>query len=408
MMMQHSNDFPRRVLFSICGYLLLVLLGAVKVQAATYYVSLSGSDSNSGTSSSPFKTFAKALKPLKPGDTLYIRAGTWTQQLDLMANKTSGTSSAYIKIAGYPGEKVTIRYADPTEASYGPIKARGETHRYLIFENLVLDGSNTTNKTNWQIRGGNHHFILRNLEIKNFKATGLFIVANDVQVINCTIHDQITVGTSRHYGIYLGSGSNVMIQGTRIYNNPGGGIHVYNGPISNLTIRNNALYNNNGMSSSSVGGILVWGKSSSIISSTKIYNNLSYKNGTSSGSGPASGILVGPYTSGTKVWNNTVYGNKGYGVQIGFDTTTKSTVVQNNISYGNGKGNYINKGSSTTYTNNVTTDPKFVSVSSNNFQLQSSSPAANKGVNLSSVPNDYRNVARPKGASHDIGGYENY
>ncbi|MDH4079254.1 MAG: right-handed parallel beta-helix repeat-containing protein [Nitrospira sp.] len=404
--MKHSNNFQRHVLFSICAYLLLVFLGAVNVQAATYYVSLSGSDSNSGTSSSPFKTFAKAVKPLKPGDTLYIRAGTWTQQLDLMRDNKSGTSSAYIKIAGYPGEKVTIRYADSITSGYGPIKARGN-RGYFIFENLVLDGSVSTNNTHWQIRDGNHHFILRNLEIKNFKGNGLFIKANNVQVINCSIHHQIQYSTSRVYGIYF-NGANGVIQGNKIYSNPGGGLTLYPGPISNLVVRGNAIYDNNSMANSNVGGILLWGSSSSIISNTQIYNNLVYRNATASTSGNASGIMIGPYTSGTKVWNNTSYKNKRYGVQIGHDTTTKNTVVQNNISYANGTGNYINVGSGTTYTNNLTTDPKFVSASSNNFQLQSSSPAANTGVTLSSVPNDYRNVARPKGAKHDIGGYENY
>lgn len=407
--MKRSNDFRCRILFTICAWsLLLVLLGSMDVLAATYYVSLSGSDSNPGTQSQPFKTFAKAVTPLKPGDTLYIRAGTWTQQLDLMKNNKSGTSSAYIKIAGYPGEKVTIRYADPYVASYGPIKARGN-RGYFIFENLILDGSATTNKTNWQIREGNHHFILRNIEIMNFHATGLYVQGNYIQVINCSIHNQITVGTSRHYGIYF-NGANGVIQGNKIYNNPGGGIHAYPGPISNLAIRGNAIYNNSTMASTPVGGILVWGSSSSTVTNTQISNNLVYKNG-SSVSGAAGGILVGPYTSGTKVWNNTTYANKGYGLQIGYTSSrasTKSTVAQNNITYGNGSGNYMNAGTSTTSTNNLTTDPKFVSASSNNFQLQSSSPAINAGVKLSAVQTDYRNLPRPKGASHDIGGYENY
>jgi len=408
-MKKQTHYFQRRLLFSICASpLLLALLGSVTAQAATYYVSLSGNDSYPGTQTQPFRNFARAISPLRPGDTLYIRGGVWTQQIDLQTPNKSGTSGNYIKIAGYPGETVTIRYADPYVASYGPIKSRG-TRGYLIFENLILDGSNTTEKTNWQIRDGNHHFILRNIEIKNFRATGLFIQANDIQVINCSIHDQITVGTSRHYGIYF-NGANGLVQGNRIYNNPGGGIHAYPGPISNLVIRGNSIYNNSTKPDTSVGGILVWGSSSSSIANTQIYNNLVYRN-VPSVSSSTGGILVGPYTSGTKVWNNTIYGNKGNGLQIGFtssSTTTKSAVAQNNITYGNGNKNYLNAGTSTVSTNNVTTDPKFVSAASNNFQLQSGSPAVNTGVVLSSVKTDYRNLPRPKGTSHDIGGYENY
>lgn len=398
--------FFRLALLPICTLsLLLVLLGSMDAQAATYYVSLSGSDSNPGTQSQPFKSFAKAVTPLRPGDTLYIRGGLWTQQLDLMKDNKSGTSSAYIKIAGYPGETVTIRFADQIVSGYGPIKVRGN-RGYFIFENLVLDGSNSTNGTMWQIRDGNHHFILRNIEIKRFQSSGLFVIANNVQVINCSIHDQIAASTARRYGIYF-NGANGLIQGNKIYNNPGGGIQAYPGPISNLIIRGNDIHNNNTMSNSPVGGILVWGNSSNIIYNTQIYNNLVYRNATASTAGSASGILIGPYTSGTKVLNNTSYGNRLYGIQV-HSSTAKSTIVQNNIAYGNGNGNYYNGGSGTTYTNNITTDPKFVNASINNFQIRSDSPAANKGLRVSSVPNDYRNASRPKGTTHDIGGYENY
>lgn len=406
-MMNRSNCFYRRS-FLLCGSLFLfILLGPIAAQSATYYVSLSGKDSNSGTSTSaPFRTLLKAVQPLRPGDTLYIRGGTWTEQLNLMQYNTSGTSGKYIKIAGYPGETVTIRYAEPNVGGYGPIKARG-TRGYLIFENFKLDGSNMPNKTGWQIDNRNHHFVLRNLEIKNFKYNGIYIAGNDTQVINCSIHDQVSAtGQSgeRWYGIYFHNGANGLLHGNKIYNNPGGGIHLYPGPLSNLVVRQNEVHNNNKLSSSAVGGIILYGLSSSPIANAKIYNNLVYRNGTSS-SGVANGIRI-EYATGTKLWNNTVYGNKSYGIHIG--PYAKSTVIQNNISYGNSSGSYYNRGASTTYTNNVTTDPKFVNSSSNNFQLQSSSPAVNKGVALSSVPNDFRNVARPKSATHDIGGYENY
>lgn len=408
-MTNRAITFRHYTLIALCSLILLLILqGPIIAHATTYYVSLSGNDSYPGTQSQPFRTFKKAISPLVPGDTLYIRGGLWTEQIDLMTPNKSGTSGNYLKIAGYPGETVTIRYADPYVNSYGPIKSRG-TRGYLIFENLVLDGSNTTEKTNWQIRQGNHHFILRNIEIKNFRSTGLFIQANDIQVINCSIHDQITVGTYRHYGIYF-NGANGLIQGSKIYNNPGGGIHAYPGPISNLIIRGNTVYNNSTKPDTTVGGILVYGSPSYPIANTQIYNNLVYRNSPSP-SGSTGGILVGPYTSGTKVWNNTIYGNKGNGLQIGFtasSATTKSTVAQNNISYGNGNANYLNAGTSTFSTSNITTDPKFVNAASNNFQLQSGSPAANKGVVLSSVKIDYRNIPRPKGTTYDIGGYENY
>jgi len=411
--MMNRSRFQHRVLVPLCGsFLLLVLLGPVMAQGATYYVSLTGNNANSGTSTSaPFRTLAKAVQPLKPGDTLYIRGGIWTEMIDLR-NKT-GTAGYYMKVAGYPGEKVTIRYADPIDNGSGPIKARG-SRGYFIFENLVLDGINGAPRSGFAIRDGNHHFTLRNLEIMNFRANGLYIAGKDIQVINCKIHDARPASTSPgqgvyYYGIYAHSGSNILLQGNEVYRNSGGGLTLYPGPLSNLVVRNNSIHDNNYVSTANIGGIWLQGTSSYFIANTQIYNNLVYKNSSASTSGNADGITISYNTTGTKVWNNTVYGNKRYGLRIGYNSTTTNTVVQNNISYGNKAGNYLNTGTGTINANNLlTTDPKFVSASSNNFQLQSSSPAVNKGVKLSSVPTDYRNIGRPKGVSHDIGGYENY
>ena len=407
--MNHFNKFLSSGSRSLCAALLFFAVSTpIAAHSATYYVSLTGNDANPGTLSAPFRTFAKALTPLKPGDTLYIRGGLWTTQLDLMSPRViSGTSSAYVTIAGYPGETVTIRYADTVSPGWGPIKARG-AQGYLTFENLVLDGINGPNKTGWQLPPGNHHFILRNLEIKNFRSSGLYIEANDVQVINCTIHDQISVSGStgeRWYGIYAHHGSNLLLQGNKIHHNPGGGVQLYPGPISNAVIRGNAIYNNNSLPSSVVGGIIVQGTSTTSISNTQIYNNLVYRNGSSS-AGYAPGIQVTYYTNGTKIWNNTVYANNKWGIHIGWNSTTVNTVVQNNISYGNTVGNYYNIGSGTIASNNITTDPGFVDAATNNFALRAGSVAIDRGARLSSVVTDYRNFQRPRGASHDVGGYE--
>src|SRR5258706_1044208 len=62
-----------------------------------YYVSTTGSDTNTGTNSAPFKTFAKAVSVLQAGDTLQVVAGTYNETLTL---STSGTSAAPITVIG--------------------------------------------------------------------------------------------------------------------------------------------------------------------------------------------------------------------------------------------------------------------------------------------------------------------
>jgi hypothetical protein len=391
--------------------ILFMIIGAMTAEAATYYVATTGNDAyvctTAQTVSTPKRTIKSGISCLKPGDKLYIRGGTYTEQIDLATPNKSGTAGYYITIAGYPGEKPTIRYSEGTDG-YGVVRARGN-RGWLIFENLVLDGALSGNRTGWQLTEGNHDFILRNLEIKNFHSNGVFVSANNVQILNCQIHHQASSDASRWYGIYFHNGANGVIQGNAIYNNPGGGIHAYPGTISNLIIRGNRIYSNNTMTTSNVEGIIVFrGSRNGVmqnITGVQIYNNLVYNNSISGGT--SGGIRVSNGPDGTKIWNNTVYANKGWGINIQTGTSKPTnTVVQNNIVYANTLGQIANTGISSILNYNLTTDPRFVNPSAADFNLQTSSPAINKGVILSSVKTDIRSASRPKGSTHDIGAYE--
>jgi hypothetical protein len=72
-----------------------------------YYVSNSGNDNNQGaTIDQPFRTIAKGVGELKPGDILYLRGGVYVEPVDI-ANK-HGTPTAYIVIRSYEGEHAYI------------------------------------------------------------------------------------------------------------------------------------------------------------------------------------------------------------------------------------------------------------------------------------------------------------
>jgi parallel beta-helix repeat protein len=392
-------------------WILFVFFGAITAEAATYYVATTGNDSHACTTAqtitTPKRTIKSGIACLKPGDRLYIRGGTYTEQVDLIGPNKTGQAGYYITIAGYPGEKPTIRYSEGTNG-YGVIKARGN-RGWLIFENLILDGSLSGDRTGWQIRDGNHDFILRNIEIKNFRMNGLNVTAaNNIQILNCKIHHQ--VATERWYGIYFHSGANGVIEGNEIYNNPGGGIHAYPGTISNLIIRGNRIHYNNTMTNSSVEGIIVYrGLTNGVpqaIRGVQIYNNVVYKNSTYGGT--SGGIRVSNGPDGTKVWNNTVYANKGWGINIqsGSNGKPTNTVVQNNIVFANTSGQIANGGTGSIISANLIVDPRFVNASAADFNLQLSSPAIDKGVLLSLVKVDIRKYPRPKRLGQDIGAYE--
>ncbi len=86
----------------------VLALAAGSCLAADYYVAPSGNDNNPGTEAKPWKTISQANKTLQPGDTVYLRAGTYDGQSIQPAH--SGTSeSARIAYVAYPGEKPVIR-----------------------------------------------------------------------------------------------------------------------------------------------------------------------------------------------------------------------------------------------------------------------------------------------------------
>jgi hypothetical protein len=137
------------------------------------------------------------------------------------------------------------------------------------------------------------------------------------------------------------------------------------------------------------------------------------------------------------IFNNTMYGfgddASGSGAGISFVSTNNhpggvSAEISNNIVYDTRGGVYTNiveadfpniTGSNNDWfstggslensvdsrlSNNIFQDPKFIN-NTNNYQLQSISPAINSGITWLSL-RDIRGILRPQGAAFDIGAYE--
>lgn len=94
--------------------ILLLFLG-LQLQATTYYVSVSGSDSYNGTSiSTPFKTCAKVVSTtLQPGDSVLFKAGDcWREEFYL---NEAGVSGNYIYFGRY-GTGVNPKFLGSSKA----------------------------------------------------------------------------------------------------------------------------------------------------------------------------------------------------------------------------------------------------------------------------------------------------
>lgn len=84
--------------------------------------STKGDDAAAGSEAAPWKTISHAVRQLAPGDTLYIRGGTYYERPALTK---SGTEAAPITIAGYPGELIVVdgglrEFAEDPAGSWQP------------------------------------------------------------------------------------------------------------------------------------------------------------------------------------------------------------------------------------------------------------------------------------------------
>ena len=366
--------------------------------ATTYYVAKTGSDTNSCTAAqapaTPKLTIKRGLSCLKAGDTLSLRAGTYTETLNNRAQTIpTGTPSAPVTIAAYPGETVILK-----PSGYAVIQIIGNTHKYLVFDRLVIDGTNITSTRAIDLDGvdqsGAGHIRFTNCEVRNAPGSGVLIGrgSNYHEFLNCDFHHNGRDHVA--YGLYVQS-SNNRIEGSKLHHNSGYGVHVYNGNpgqrANKNEIKKNLVYNNSTGAPASA-GILIGSGDGNLASNNVVYDQ------------PV-GIMVGQKEStNSQVYNNTVYNNSLDGIQIRSSSATAT--VKNNIAYNNGTNihNYSNGG--TTLANNLTTNPTFTNASAADFTLREGSAAINAGASLSQVSDDCNNTPRPQGGSYDIGAYE--
>jgi parallel beta-helix repeat protein len=366
-------------------------------EGATYYVATTGNNANAGAETTPFQTLNKGVSVLKPGDTLYVRQGTYVEKLfDSIPAGTSWTQP--VTVAAYPGEKVTIQ---PNAAEHVLVFQGSDTH-YIIIDGFIIDGANSLYngvKITSTSQGGAHHIRIKNTEIKNTQTSGILVTAGADynEFINLDVHHTGLSATSGSdgggHGVYIGSANN-LLERSSIHDNRKVGIQVYNGKggVNNNIIRYNKSYKNGtaGLSDGKSGLIIGSG------SGTIAYNNIVWGN-------PGSGITVGYGASGVKVYNNTTYDNQEYGIDV---RSSSNTEVKNNIIYGNKSGSITNAGTGTIQQNNLTDNPNFVDPAKGNFKLNSGSPAIDKGSALTQIKDDFEGTPRPQGSGHDIGAYE--
>jgi|SRR5215471_519293 len=395
----------------ISAILLALLLSSRVAQAANYYISTNGNDSNSCNQSqsinNPKATFRSATSCLTAGDTLFVRAGTYNQFINNgIASGTSWTNK--VRIAAYQNEVVWLV---PTSGDVYVVSISDGAH-YIEFDGINVNSSNVTYgpiHIESIVAGAinTHHIRYQNAEVVSSPTKsdiGVLVVhpilgQGGDEFINLNIHGG---GTSDfHHAIYL-QAPDIIVDKCNISDWTGAGIQIYNGfgiVPNNITIKNTIVHD---LRKTAQGqrhwGIIIYGSS---INNSILFNNLVY-NIPYDGSTSA-GIEI--YAQKTLLYNSTLYGGDGTGIQI--DPGASGTTVINNISWKHTTNDYVNNGTGTIVNNNlIGVDPLFIDPTSGNFQIKDNSPAYNQGISLNTVPTDILGVSRPQYSIYDIGAYE--
>nr|WP_165959808.1 right-handed parallel beta-helix repeat-containing protein [Nonomuraea longispora] len=177
---------------------------------AVYYVAPNGNDSAAGTQTAPWATIARAQAAAQPGDTVYLRGGTYTYtranstcasqtaRVDAITLSKNGSSGNPLRYWAYPGEKPVFDFSRMTDNCR--IKGFSVTGSYVHLKGLEARGVPQNNKQNaesWGIwvSGSNNVFEL--IDTHHHMGTGLFINGGGGNlVLNSDSHDNYDPNSS--------------------------------------------------------------------------------------------------------------------------------------------------------------------------------------------------------------------
>lgn len=232
--------------------LALVVLSSVTLVAqtgATFYVSESGSDANSGTYTAPWLTIQHAANSVSAGATVYVESGTYNESVNF---PSSGTASNYITFANYPGQTPVIDGTGLTCCTSNPASSG----------NLTQGLINIVNQSYITISG---------FEIRNFTTnkasmtpTGIWITGEGtgVQLLNNLVHNITTTSEKNGnafgisaYGTSSTPITGLVISGNQVYDLKTGNSESVNvdGNVTYFTVTNNTIHDNDNIGFAAIG-----------------------------------------------------------------------------------------------------------------------------------------------------------
>jgi hypothetical protein len=366
-----------------------------------------GSGTCTGGSSTVYSSIPNAQTTGSPGDIFDVRAGSyssaWTNSI------TSGTSGSKITWQAHAGETVTI-----TTVGTPAINLYDGNKHDLIFDGFTIDQNNGNiecgNLAEGTLGNAPDRIRIQNLTCKNTKADGFLVTGDDPQFSNltCTNCGDHTDSPASH-AIYLSQKTtNALVENSNFSNCGDACIQIYDttNQTTGAIIRNNKFHDINANTGFGDGPIVIRGATGALI-----YNNLAYDYISTQGALACIGLLT---SSGTKIYNNTCYGN-GSNKGIVFNAGANNVISKNNLVY-NFNTSFTNNGTGNSFATNFCTalttgcslsgNPLFVSIAGDDYRLTSGSSAIGSGTALTEFSTDIVGTTRPQGIGWDIGAYE--
>ena len=228
--------------------LLATLASCAEAAGTRYHVAQSGSDAHAGTESQPFRTIAKGLSTLRPGDTLVVGGGTYAERIRSVAI-TGGTPQAPITVVAAPGERPVVE---------GLLWLKGADHWTIDGINVTWSPANDTNEHMVKFTDG-RGWRFTNAEVWGARSFAGILVAgqpSDWSLDHLYVHDTAaTNGLNQDHLIYVNAGTGSgLIERNLLVGSPNGRAVKIGPPdpvgpaVENLTVRYNTMIDNTGPS----------------------------------------------------------------------------------------------------------------------------------------------------------------
>lgn len=416
------EGFVRCALLSI-----IIVLFNLSVFGATYYLAPTGSDSNSGTITSPWFTLNKAWTVIKAGDIVYLRGGTYSYDSQQVLRGKNGTSGSLITISAYNNEVPILSKSSSYPATYG-IYFKGDYFRwYKIAIAGYTQPNGDVNSHGLRVEDSNYN-TFESLDVYNngigmaiFNSVGTNHSTGNL-VLNCDFHhnqDPYTTGDNYGNGDGLSiawirnPGDENIVRGCRFWWNSDDGIDLYMNDglvqIENCQAFYNG-YTSNTFTSAGDGNGFKLGTSNDYRNVVKriLKNCVAVKN-------RKHGFDINDEYGIIKLYNCNAYINSGAGIVL--STNNLVNEAKNCISYSNTLANGLSTNG--IYTNNSWQNG--ITVSNTDFKsLDANLLLAARKADGSLPDNDYfrlastsklidkgTNVGMPySGSAPDIGSFE--